>query len=568
MLIVKMLWSFSVSRSNYIKRYSVEIKSSFGKSGSGTLIKVDDKKCYLATAKHNFTEGEKEDSWRDLDELMLKNNLANIEVLKQNNKVCRVVDIEYSFEDLIIFSIDNHEEYTENLDNINILYEDNYHDDFEYFFHGYPVEKNKDDGFIDELRSRNSSENNRYLYDVNSSQSLRYSSLKGFSGSGVFINDGVKYYLVGVVLQRRDGLSSFTAFNLPKFLKDKNSLIPIKEDVVNLENLGDMYGRIVKRNSHNFLIKEHEKVLLDSYDYSKILDDTESLEQISIKLKYTNRLYELEADYKKELADMYLLGTVLSQHWGDETRAKEYFKKAREYEPNYIRYLKDLDIVFSKEELMREAKIAFVDANYRESKLIFRRCLHLYIEDNDRIYIYKKLVDIGKIQNNKKDTIEGYEKLLDLYEEDEKLIRAEIFYELSETTDSKSYQISVLRKGLTLIEYELSDDFLEIKYKLKRRENKLLKRDDIYFGLKSLLEKLSESNPKYNDEYRELYLRDSYKFEWRELLEKITQQIRWVWGFIFLVFLMLSLIYFFEYEPWYRVLTEFFSLFKSSIKII
>jgi len=33
-----------MNRSDYIKRYSVEIKSSFGKSGTGILIKVDDEK--------------------------------------------------------------------------------------------------------------------------------------------------------------------------------------------------------------------------------------------------------------------------------------------------------------------------------------------------------------------------------------------------------------------------------------------------------------------------------------------------------------------------------------------
>jgi len=552
-----------MNRSDYIKRYSVEIKSSFGKSGTGVLIKVDDEKSYLATAKHNFTQSTGDNSWKDLDEFHLKKDLANIEVLKQNRQICKLIDIVYFFEDLIIFFIENHKEYTQNLDNVNILYEDNYHDDFEYFFHGYPVEKNRDDGFIDELRSRNNSENNCYLYDISASKPLRHAALEGFSGSGVFVNDGEKYYLVGIILQRLDGLSSFTAFNLPKFLKDNNSFVPIKKDIVNLESLGDMYGRIIRRNPDNFLIKEHRKILPDSYNYNKIIDDTESLKNISMKLKYTNRLYELEVDYRKELADMYLLGTILSKHYGDETTVKNYFEKAREYEPTYIGYLKDLDIIYSKEDLMREAKIAFVDGKYTESKLIFRRCLHLYIEDIDRIYICKKLVDIGKIQNNKKDMIDGYEMLLDLYKEDEKLIRAEIFYNLSETTDNKSYQIIGLEKGLALIEYESSDDFIEIKYKLKKRENKLLKRDDMYFGLKSLLRRLSELNPTYKDEYRELYLRDSYKFGWKELIEKITKQLRWIWGFIFLVFIIFIIIYFIEYEPWYGVLREFFFQFRN-----
>jgi len=103
-----------MKKSEYIKQYSVKIKYPLGREGSGILIKKDDRTSYLATAKHNFTDREcGVDSWkyvdRDID--IFKNNLNEIEVLKNNNKICDVSDILYDYEDLIIFKITNHKDY-------------------------------------------------------------------------------------------------------------------------------------------------------------------------------------------------------------------------------------------------------------------------------------------------------------------------------------------------------------------------------------------------------------------------------------------------------------------------
>jgi len=549
------------SKSEYIKRYSVKIKSPFGKEGSGILIKVDDNRCFLATAKHNFTQSAREESWKDVDETVLKSKLSDIQVLKQTKNICTLVDILYSYKDLIVFSIKNYEKHLGQLDKINILYESSYGDEYEYFFHGYPVaDKKGDDGFIDELRSRNDSEKNKYLYDISSSKPLRQVSLKGFSGSGVFIKDGAKYYLVGIVLQRSDGLSSFTVFNLPKYLNDKKSVnIPLEKYVVNLENLDAMYSLILKRNPTNFLVQEHNEILGREYDYRQILQDTKGLKKIALRLKYTNRLYELEARYKRELADMYLLGTVLSEKCGDEMSSKAYFEKARKYEPTYIKYLKDIDIIYSKEELMREAKISFVDNKYTEAKLTFRRVLHLFIDDSDRIYIYKKLIDIAKIQNNKEEIINGYRELIDLYTDEDKTAQAEIFYELSLLEDNKSHKMNLLEKGLVLIAKENLDEIIEIKYKLKKEQNKLIGRNDIYFSLKPILSTLSRDNPKYRDEFKELILRDKYKFGWEQLAKRINTQDKWIWRLIALFPIIMSMIYITKYEPLYSVLIKFFS---------
>jgi len=57
--------------SDFVKHYAVQIKSDFGKQGSGVLIKIDDNKCYLATAKHNFTISISDDSWKDVKEIYL-----------------------------------------------------------------------------------------------------------------------------------------------------------------------------------------------------------------------------------------------------------------------------------------------------------------------------------------------------------------------------------------------------------------------------------------------------------------------------------------------------------------
>ena len=58
--------------SDLIKHYAVKIECDFGKSGSGVLIKDNDNRCYLATAKHNFTTKERDDSWIDVKESFLK----------------------------------------------------------------------------------------------------------------------------------------------------------------------------------------------------------------------------------------------------------------------------------------------------------------------------------------------------------------------------------------------------------------------------------------------------------------------------------------------------------------
>lgn len=524
--------------SDLIKQYSVKIESDFGKYGSGVLIKVDDSKCYLATAKHNFITEERDDSWKDVKKDFLEKRLSDISVSQYKNKICKIVNITSFCDgyDAIIFEVKDLNNEFKRLSNVNILYADDYGKEHEYFFHGYP-EGTKDDSdeIIEKLYIKN---NNEYKYTLGTNESFRQRGLKGFSGSGVFIRDNGRLYLVGIIIQRSDELSSFTAFNLPTYLNDKEPFIfLLKKNILDLENFEDMQDLIICRNYDNPLVQEYKNIFQgDKYHNSKLPDKSKEIGYLGEKFQITNQFIETEANFRKELADMYLLATMISKKFGEETLVKEYFKKAREYEPKYIRYLKNIDDIYSIDELMRDAKIALIENKLIKAKIFFEALLSLNINDSQRIYSYEKILEITKLQNNDIEIVKISKILLKLYSEEEKLKKAIIYYDLSMMNIDELEKFYNVEQGLFVIKSEITNpSFFEMEYKLKRRKNELFYRkedvfqsEDSYLDLRNNLKKLSSKDKNYNGEYQQIILKESYKniiYKQKDMIKKISTKI-------------------------------------------
>jgi len=437
--------------------------------------------------------------------------------------------------DVIIFEVEDINDEFKKLSKVNILYAEDYGKGHEYFFHGYPQDKKDDDDIIEKLYIKN---NNRYTYTLGSNEPARKSALQGFSGSGVFIIESKRLYLVGILTQRFDGLSSYESFNLPMYLNEK--------DILDLENFDDMKDLIIRRNRYNPLIQEYKNVFQgDTSQASKLPDKAKEIGYLGEKFQVSNQFIEREANFRKELADMYLLATIISKKFGKDELIKYYFKKAIEYEPRYIRYLKDIDKEYSIEELMQEAKLALIDNKFDEAKFSFEALLYLNINDNQRIYCYEKILEIVKVYNDDTEIIKISNKLLELYPEEEKLKKSVICYDLSMMDIHKSKQFDYVDFGLGLIENQEDNPMLfEILYKLKRRKNELLgleeellESKDSSLDLRDNLQKLSLLDKNYKSEYQQISLKEKYK----DIIKKTSTRI---WGGIVLALLILLLLSF------------------------
>lgn len=532
--------------SDLVKHYAVQIKSDFGKTGSGVLIKIDDKKCYLATAKHNLTTKNMDNSGKDVKQDFLEKQLSNISVLQNKEEICKVVKITCFCDghDVIIFEVEDINNEFKKLSKVNILYAEDYGKGHEYFFHGYPQDKKDNDDIVQDLYIKN---NTKYTYTLGSNEPARKNALEGFSGSGVFIVESERLYLVGILIQRFDGLSSYESFNLPMYLNEQEpSLLPLTKDILDLENFDDMKDLIIRRNYNNPLVQEYKNVFKgDTAQASKLPDKAKEVGYLGKKFQVSNQFIETEANFRKELADMYLLATIISKQFDEDTLVKYYFKKATEYEPRYIRYLKDIEIEYSIDELMRDAKIALVDDRFNDAKILFEALLPLNINENQRIYSYEKILEIAKIHYHDKEIIETSKKLLELYSEEEKLKKAIIYYNLS-MMDEDAFE-SVMQ-GLSIIKDEsINPNFFEIQYKLKRRKNELLGVEeeilmskDSHLGLRINLKSLSFVDKNYKSEYEQIVLKEKYK----DLIKKKSTKI-WVRVVLILLFsLILSFLLF------------------------
>jgi len=481
-----------MKKSEYIKQYSVKIKYPLGREGSGILIKNDDRTSYLATAKHNFTDREcGVDSWkyvdRDID--IFKNNLNEIEVLKNNNKICDVSDILYDYEDLIIFKITNHKDYTDKLDLLEIL-NDKLNDDIEYFFQGYSAKEG--DGYISQLDSRNDIEN--YKYIIKDSKQHRITYVKGFSGSGVFIKDRESYYLVGIVLQKSDESSSYTIFNLPKIIEDKSiKQIKLKKDIFEVKDTAQMYTRIVNRNKNNFLIRKAKDIFQNKEHSYKDLDSSHLKEMVNY-INKTNSFSKLEQKYNDELADIYLLGAFILNKDNRKKESLEYLEKARIFNPKYIRYKNNIE-EYNPLEDINKGKLAFLDKKYDKAKKYFLRVLNKDIIKNKKIEIYEFLIQIS----NKDEKIEYYEKLLNLYGEEDIKDKSNIYFQLSELYHDVNLKDKNLTKAFNLIKDIEDESIYELKFKISEKFVKIdaSNPQKSINMLKPLLKQISHLKPEY-----------------------------------------------------------------------
>jgi len=500
----------------YMKQYSVKIESLFGKQGSGTIIKVDDEQYYLATALHNFTRREGNESWRDVHVPDLKEKFNEIEVTRNNEVVCEIIAVKEDYRDLIIFEISNFDKLSD-LAPTTIL-DDNFSSEINYFFHGYSVVAGA--GVEPNLHTRDTLED--YIYTIQSDQSKRITDLRGYSGSGVFIEYRKKFYLVGIVLERNDSLSTFYIFNLPKKLKEwsrKKNPIPIVKDVFDVDSSPTMYTTMIRRNKDTFLSKKARRLFGANHKYKDLLDDTVKLKQLSKYIEDRNDLVELEEKYFKELADLYLLKTFIYNKQGKGKEARDYFEKAKLFRPDYIRYTNEVKEVDSKKELLDKGKLAYMNEAYSDAKDNFKKSLNLNnIEESEQIKIYQNLVEIGKYEKNNNEVVEAYYELLKLYPQEEKLKKAEIYYELSKLNEDENKQDLVIQ-GLNTIRYEYDSDFLEIKYKLLHSQDKILGEKDISLETKNILEKLVYTNPQYIDRLEEVKQRERERLIFQEKIQ-------------------------------------------------
>jgi tetratricopeptide (TPR) repeat protein len=508
----------------YMKQYSVKIKSSFGKEGSGTIIKVDDEQYYLATALHNFTDSERDESWRRVFVPDLKEKFNDIKIIKNDKIVCSIIGVKDYHHDLIIFEVSSSEDFL-NLAPTSIS-NDKFSMETHYTFHGYSAKDGG--GVVPNLHTRDIVEErgNDYIFTLQSDQPKRITHLKGYSGSGVFTQYGVKFYLVGIVLERNDDSSSFYIFDLAKQLNEwtrKKNSIPLVQDVFDGENSPIMYTTMIRRNKNTFLSKKARRLFGSNHKYRDLLEDTVKLEKLSNYLENRNDLLELEEKYFKELADLYLLKTFIFNKQGKGKEAEKYFEKAKFYRPDYIRYTNEVKEVDSKKDLLDKGKLAYINRDYEEAKDNFIKSLHLdNIEIAEKILVYEKLLEISKFEKNDNELIKIYKILLTLYDDSNKLEKANIHYELSLLFEEDYNKWDELKKGLTLINYENSDEFIEIKYKILKYKNKIAEEGDISDKLRELLEKLAQTNPIYQDELSKVNQieMDKILFEEEKLLFK------------------------------------------------
>ena len=209
--------------STYLQQFSVKIR--YKLVGSGTLVKINNSCIYLITAKHNLKEDENS-IINDTFIENLENNLNDISIERDNpEKFCIVEDIVYYGEvdlDLIIFSVRAIEgkDYLQKLPCLKILQHEHSKTKFEeYFFYGYPNDKNGT--IITGLVEPDYDEEESYKFKLNGG-TQKEKHLKGFSGSGLFIENNEKFYLVALVIQADATLFKYAFIDLYVILDDIN----------------------------------------------------------------------------------------------------------------------------------------------------------------------------------------------------------------------------------------------------------------------------------------------------------------------------------------------------------
>lgn len=463
-----------IQTSEYIEQYSINIEYN-SVLGSGVLIKIDNF-YYLMTAKHNFKKRDR-DTYKNI--LIKDIDITLIKAKTKDNQELNIKNIIYHYKDLILFLVEGN---FKKIDNIRVL-KGKANDNMKYFFYGYPAFK-RDGHFIDNLSSRYEKDEIFILNNINKD---RIKSIEGFSGSGVFTKKNEVYYLCGILLQAEDTYTTLNIFNLSLKIDEinlkleKKNYLPIRnQENYYFKEIDSMYNWIIGYHRNNFLVKDIQNYFGENHEYTELINRENRLKNFNHDMINSNEFDILEAKYTQELADMYLLGAFISSKSPNREESLKYLDKARYFRPEYIIFLAEIDKENSKEELFKEGKLNYADAEYNSSYNIFQKILSLNLEENEEILVYEYLVrNTKEMYNKKEELLENYNKLLNLYNENSKKIK--IYYELLEF-----YNDNTPKK-------------IQVYYHLLGLHNDNTKKIEIYYELLKLYKNNSEKVKIYNE---------------------------------------------------------------------
>ncbi len=495
-----------------IEHYSVKTVYE-GIEGSGVLVKVDARTCYIISARHNFI---RDDDIKNinLDVKDLKNNLNKIVLKTKNNTMIFIEELVYfnnNF-DLMVFKIESSSDYIRKLSPIELLKDDLIN--LKCQFYGYPNEvksglSKKNLLILDKPDSNHIRLNNGQMKSIEDEE--------GFSGSGIFVSDEFDTesekdsinYLIGIVIKAHEGQRFYVALELSTIIDEINDnlevKIPVKHDIFDMNLTKQIYTRIMNRNENNNMIIEinqilNKKITLDKIDMNPTIRDN--------LINFLDMNESILMKERKRLADMYLLcGFIYNSTLDTKKKATKYFNLATKFNSNY-RIYKDNKLGLEYE--LNRNKESFINAlspyelanwklhnkEYTESEQLY---LNLLDKDNT-IEIYYQLIKIYSETNNNEQLIHIYKNIVisDLVDNTEKI---RIYSELSKIyRDLKNEKEANKFAQMGLILMDTSSNRLEDK----ELTLSLMKQSSIQdeLQIRQLLEELVEINPsKYLEEY-------------------------------------------------------------------
>ena len=273
--------------SNIINEFSVRItyqhpnlKSS--NIGSGVLVKISEDICYLITAKHNFKLDDDEKFW-NVNVKILEENINNIHISNDNEgKVCNIDKLIYHDKkyDLLVFSLDN---WSENIRKLpfmlidkNLIFKEK-----KYCFYGYPDSIGTPSGILDYEGYLNPKDD-EHIFRLEKNKQVKSDSLNGFSGSGIFIEDGDKYYLVGIFTAFQSTHDHYFGVNLILLLDEINKKLSSigSINISSIENKNVLLENIHKN-------KEVNGVVVDI----TLLNGNKELYTVEVGMKYEDNSF-------------------------------------------------------------------------------------------------------------------------------------------------------------------------------------------------------------------------------------------------------------------------------------
>jgi len=490
-----------------IKKYSVKIDY-YNSQGSGVLVKVDDEHCYLITAKHNFKQ---EDDDHHLDEIKITD--------PNGAEICQVEQVVYEENklDLLVFSIKEKSQYIKNLPIIEVI-KDRHTINKKHFFYGFPDGEEIPSGELTALTFK-VKEDEKHILSLRADKDIDLDYEKGFSGSGVFVKDGnsedgYTYYLTGIVIKAHEGQSLFETISLSEIIDDINHKIYLKtypkinvqEAVFDVDFSQNIYTRILKRRKATYLVQKFLECLpKDERKLNNLKENLNCRKDIITFLDNDEELLKRE----KELADLYLLKAITYHADNNLSKANSYLNKAKKINSQFKKYKLDNSAEMNTSDsevednitILEKAKISYIDEAYMNAIELFNKAVEEVSDKNDKLDIYQYLANSYKEVNENQKAIDSYTYALMYFEEDS-LDQSEIYYELALLTEEKE-ALGYVDTGLKVLERDINNEYLGLKYKLEIYKKKLLNLEEGKI-LNPTLIKLFQKNPlKYMDEFLE-----------------------------------------------------------------